>query len=83
MKTFTIEIKGNTQSDIELAIEEIARLVSQEFLSGFNSNDTGSFTFDSTGEYEPEEEDDEPDDDGEVGNVYNTASMRQSLKVQS
>ncbi len=40
-----IEITGDSESDIELALAEVTRLISEGFTSGGNSNDTGAFTF--------------------------------------
>lgn len=51
MKTFTITVEGKTESDIEVAIEEVLRLVKNGW-SGFNSNEDGSFEFSSEGDYE-------------------------------
>ena len=56
MKTFTVTIDGDQSSDIEIALEEVKRLVEEGYTSGLNSNDTGRFSFESTGEYEPYEE---------------------------
>lgn len=52
MLKLKIECSGKTFRDLELALDEVKRLVAQEYLSGFNSNDTGRFTFDITGEEE-------------------------------
>lgn len=61
MKTFQIELSGNFEGDIEMALAEVARLIAEGYTSGFNSNDTGSFSFDSSGEYDEDEtEDDAP-----------------------
>jgi hypothetical protein len=51
MKTFTIEVSGATLSDVEMAIDEVKRVISAGNTSGFNDNETGSFSFDSSGEY--------------------------------
>jgi len=45
MLTATIELHGETETDIELALDEVRRLVGEGFTSGHNSNDTGKFTF--------------------------------------
>jgi len=57
MKNFKIEISGKTQSDIEIAIQEVLRLVAQGYLSGRNGNDDGDFSFESSGDYEETEND--------------------------
>lgn len=56
-KTFTIEITGNTLSDVVQGIEEAQRQIERGFWSGFDSNDTGSFSFGSDGRFDDEEED--------------------------
>lgn len=56
MKTYNITVEGKTESDIEIAIEEVLRLVKQGYFSGSNSNDSGSHNFSSEGDYEDEEE---------------------------
>ena len=55
MKTFTITIKAKSEGDAEMALEEVARLIGQGNTSGFNSNETGSFDFDSDGEFDEDE----------------------------
>lgn len=67
MKTFTIEVSGATQSDVEIAIDEVKRLVSEGYQSGSNENDTGSFSFDSSGEYSGHSDEDEDEKDEEDG----------------
>lgn len=57
MITATIEVTGSSMSDIELAIEEAAKAIVQGYLTAYNSNDTGSYQFDVTGEEKPYEED--------------------------
>jgi hypothetical protein len=47
--TLQIEIEGHTTEDAALALDEIKRLVSEGFRTGFNSNDTGRFSFEITG----------------------------------
>lgn len=49
-KELIVKITGNTSGDLGLAMEEVARLVAEGYLCGHNGNDTGSFTFDITGE---------------------------------
>lgn len=46
----SIDITGHTTGDLETAIEEVMRLVSEGNLSGKNENDTGGFRFDIEGE---------------------------------
>lgn len=45
MLTAKIELHGDTERDIELALDEVRRLVSEGYTSGHNRNDTGKFTF--------------------------------------
>lgn len=63
MREFTINLYGKTQGDIELASEEVHRLISQGYRSGTNSNDEGGFFFESTGDEEDEEEDEEDEEE--------------------
>ena len=51
MKTFTITIKGKTESDIEDAIIVVSNQIRDGFLAGFDSNDSGSYHYESKGEY--------------------------------
>lgn len=51
-KEFTITVTGESQSDVEIALEEVLRLVREGYLHGHNSNETGEFFLESTGEYE-------------------------------
>jgi hypothetical protein len=46
MLTVTIKLTGKTACDIELAIDEVKRLLSDGYLSGRNENDCGSYSFD-------------------------------------
>lgn len=48
MKSKSIEIfvTGVTDDDIDLAIEESIRLITEGFLSGGDKNESGSFSFD-------------------------------------
>lgn len=55
MKSFTIKITGNTEGDIDLAIDEVASKIKQGFESGFDMNESGSFHFESEGEYDKDE----------------------------
>lgn len=54
MKSRTIEIfvTGNTESDLELAIEEATQRIKDGYLSGADKNETGSYSFDITDEGE-------------------------------
>jgi hypothetical protein len=54
-KEFTITVSGETQSDIEAALEEVLKLVREGYLSGVDSNESGEYSFDSTGEYKENE----------------------------
>jgi hypothetical protein len=47
--TITVEIDCHTENDAESALDEIKRLVSEGFHSGSNQNETGRFTFETTG----------------------------------
>jgi hypothetical protein len=49
MLDLTINIEGHTDLDLESALEEVKRLVSEGFRSGSNSNSTGSFKFNING----------------------------------
>ena len=44
-KTITITLRGNEDSDIERAFEEVVRLIDDGFTSGGDANTTGSFNF--------------------------------------
>jgi hypothetical protein len=57
--TLQATIAGHQVGDIELALEEVTRLISEDYTSGFNSNDSGRFAFTLDGEEEPDP--DEPD----------------------
>lgn len=52
MLTLTIEITGKEYGDLELALEQVLEAIKSEYRSGFNSNDTGRYTFDVSGEEE-------------------------------
>lgn len=56
MKTFKIEISGKTESDIDSTMAEVSYLIENGMLSGFHKGMDASFSFDSEGEYEDEEE---------------------------
>lgn len=57
-----IELTGNTESDLEDALEEAFRRIKDGNVVGHDSNDSGSFYFSSTTEGEPEPEADEDGD---------------------
>lgn len=46
----TVEIEGDTYNDLEIALDEVRRLLGQECTSGGDSNDSGRFSFEITGE---------------------------------
>ena len=48
-KTYFIEISGQDEGDIEAAIDECKKKIMAGFSSGFDSNDTGSYSFESKG----------------------------------
>lgn len=50
MLTLTVKIRGYRQGDLEIALEEVTRLVAAGNLGGMNSNATGEFAFDIEGE---------------------------------
>jgi hypothetical protein len=41
----TVALEGNEIDDLRIALEEVLRLLDGGFTSGFNRNDTGSFSF--------------------------------------
>jgi hypothetical protein len=41
----TVALDGNDIGDLIIALEEVLRLLDSGFTSGFNRNDTGSFSF--------------------------------------
>ena len=41
----TIKISGETDFDLEIAMEEVIRKVKEGYLSGFDSNETGDYEF--------------------------------------
>jgi len=57
MMNLAITIEGRTESDLEFALQEVTRLVGEGYTSGGNSNDTGSYSFNVSGEEEPPAED--------------------------
>lgn len=58
MLTLKIEIKGKTDSDLEIALDEVARSVARGNTSGADSNDTGRYSFAISGEAEETDEED-------------------------
>lgn len=56
----SIEIEGDDWPDLELAVDEVLRLVREQYLCGTNRNDTGSYRFDVEGE--PTEQEDEQEE---------------------
>ncbi len=52
MKTYTITITGQSSYDIEIALDEVKRLIEEGYGSGLDSNDTGNFFFESNEEYD-------------------------------
>ena len=52
MLNLTVNVEGKTSGDLELALQEIVRLVSEGYLSGGDGNDTGDYHFDILGEEE-------------------------------
>jgi len=55
MKEFTITVTGEDQGDIEIALEEVLRLVKEGYLRGAAGHENGTYSFNSTGEYFEEE----------------------------
>lgn len=41
----TIDITGHSESDLETALEETLKKVREGYRAGFDSNDTGSYSF--------------------------------------
>lgn len=56
MLKVTIALEGKNDSDIENALNEVKRLLSEGNRSGFNENDSGKFEFFTEGQEEPDEE---------------------------
>ena len=61
MKEFTVEIRGQSQGDIETALERVLQLIKEGYLAGTDSDDIKGFSFYSTGEYTETKTEDEPD----------------------
>ena len=49
-KVLRIEITGDSTSDLEIALEVIAKQIPDGYLSGFDSNDTGNYKYSVTEE---------------------------------
>lgn len=45
---YTITCEGETEEDLNQAFEEAHRLIKEGFTSGYDQNDTGSYSFDLT-----------------------------------
>jgi len=43
--TLKVEATGATDDDLLIALDEVKRLISEGFSSGFGSNESGSFSF--------------------------------------
>lgn len=52
MKKLKIEIQGEEEDDLTLAIEQVSKKVVEGFTSGHDENDTGSYSFE-VSEVEP------------------------------
>jgi len=58
-----IEITGDRWSDLEVALDEVKRRIGEEYTSGHESNSSGSYSFNVSGEPVKEDETDEADED--------------------
>lgn len=47
-KRLTITVRGNDDSDLDLAIDEAVKAIKTGYQTGHNSNDTGAYYFDTT-----------------------------------
>ena len=45
MKDLNIQIQGKTVEDLELALQEVSRLVSEGFTEGFDRNEDARYSF--------------------------------------
>lgn len=45
MYDLSLTIKGDTEEDVEIAVEEVLRLLKDGFTSGIGSNESGSYEF--------------------------------------
>jgi hypothetical protein len=52
MLKVTITLEGKQDSDIENALNEVKRLLSEGYKSGFNKNESSNFNFSTEGEEE-------------------------------
>jgi hypothetical protein len=58
----SIKINGETMGDVESAIQEATRKITQGYLIGADRNETGNYSFSVDGEEsEPDGDDDEPE----------------------
>jgi len=55
MKTYEITVSGKTESDILNGIDEARKRIEAGNYAGFDSNDSGEFSFDSDGVFEESE----------------------------
>jgi hypothetical protein len=56
MKTYTIEVRGKTETDVVYELKEIIYRIERGSLAGFDSNEDGDFDYTSEGDYEEEAE---------------------------
>jgi hypothetical protein len=47
-KHFSISITGESFYDLEVALDEVKKKIEEEYLSGFDRNETGDYEFDIT-----------------------------------
>ena len=45
MKKFIIKIEGETLYDVEIALEEVSRVISAGYVEGFDGNEGGNYSF--------------------------------------
>jgi len=45
MKTLIVEIEGQDDGDLEIALEEVLSKVTEGYTSGFDRNETGNYSF--------------------------------------
>jgi hypothetical protein len=48
MKQLEIKISGKTEPDLTLALDEVRQKVEEGFLSAFDGNDSGNYTYEIT-----------------------------------
>ena len=58
MKRLKVAIKGKTDGDVQVALEEVLKKVKEGYVSGADSNDDGQYRFDVTGQESPTKESD-------------------------